>query len=266
MSDTAADGSTPMPASLASHRDRVSSLLAGVIHEMGPGARLPSERALAEELGVSRTALRDRLQMLQSLGVIVRRRGAGTFVQQLDSSGLSFALDLAIASSNLHVEDLHRVRIGLERQAAIGAARARDPVLLGYLRKALDGMIDAADSPSMDEADFTFHVALMRAAGSPALGFFADALSGVLSRALAERRREMRDAMSNDDRAVMIETHSAVYAAVNAGDVAAAVRAIDRHFRAYVDLVGGVDDTIPWRDGPVDPEEPSRTRPAKGRT
>lgn len=253
MSDIPAAASVPWPTGRASHGDRVSSLLAGVLHTLGPGARLPSERALAEQLGVSRTALRDRLQMLQSLGVIVRRQGAGTFVQQLDSSGLSFALDLALASSHLQVEDLHRVRIGLERQAAIGAARTRDPVLLGYLRKALDGMVAAVDSPSMDGADFNFHVALMRAAGSPALAFFADSLGGVLARALAERRAEMRDAMSHDDRAVMIETHTAVYEAVSAGDVVAAVRATDRHFRAYVDLVGGVDDTIPAGDAPPGP-------------
>lgn len=247
--------------SLAASGDRVSGLLAAVVHDLGPGARLPSERVLAQELGVSRTALRDRLKMLQSLGVIVRRQGSGTFVQQLDPTGLAFALDLAITSSHLEADDLHGVRIGLERQAAIGAARTGDPVLLGYLGRAVEQMVHAIDPASMDEADLNFHVALMRAAGSPALEFFADAMDGVLRRALGERRTEMREAIPDDGRSLMVETHRAIYDAVSARDVPAAAQAIDRHFRAYVELVGGIDHTIPAEHGHHDAEQ-RRTHPA----
>lgn len=78
--------------------DRVSAALADIIHELGPGARLPSERELTTRVGVSRTALRDRLQVLESLGVIIRRQGSGTYIRPLNPAGLTMALNLGTSS------------------------------------------------------------------------------------------------------------------------------------------------------------------------
>jgi GntR family transcriptional regulator len=50
-------------------------------HEFADG-RIPSETELANELGVSRTTVRDALSKLESEGAIIRKQGAGTFVNQ----------------------------------------------------------------------------------------------------------------------------------------------------------------------------------------
>ncbi|MFI6628637.1 GntR family transcriptional regulator [Nonomuraea fuscirosea] len=93
-----------------------------MIRELGKGARMPPERELAERLGVSRGALRDRLRLLEGFGVLSRRQGSGTYVRRLAPEGLEFALDLALSASHLSIESLHSVRVALERQAARKAA------------------------------------------------------------------------------------------------------------------------------------------------
>ena len=91
--------------------DAISKDLADVLRQVGTGGRLPAERDLALQLKVSRTALRDRLGMLEGLGVLRRRPGSGTYVQKLHPRGLTVALSLGISSSDIPLESLESVRI-----------------------------------------------------------------------------------------------------------------------------------------------------------
>ena len=59
-------------------RDRVVALA----DTLGPGAKLPPERALSEEYGIARETLRRSMDALVREGIVERRRGAGTFVAQ----------------------------------------------------------------------------------------------------------------------------------------------------------------------------------------
>ncbi len=211
--------------------DPVSAALAALVRNLASGERLPSERDLAASLKVSRTALGDRLSVLEALGVLRRRSGSGTYVQDLDSASLTLALSLAISASRLSLSALHSVRRALERQAAFEAATLAEPVPIAHMLKAVKTMQSSNDPAEVDNADLAFHSALLHAADNPALNFFADALSGVLRQSLAQRRKRMR--RLPDDREVMIELHLAVYEAVHSGDAVAAMRAIDHHFQAF---------------------------------
>jgi carbamate kinase len=61
-------------------RSQLDKALAALLKRGQPGDRLPAEPALAAQLGVSRATLREALRSLQERGVIVRQRGAGTFI------------------------------------------------------------------------------------------------------------------------------------------------------------------------------------------
>lgn len=65
--------------------DQVVMKLQALIEErhMKKGDRLPAERQLATSLGVSRPSLREAIQQLNSQGVLISRRGDGTYIQQL---------------------------------------------------------------------------------------------------------------------------------------------------------------------------------------
>lgn len=224
-------------------QDRLAVDLADVIRPLATGSRLPSERKLATDLNVSRTALRDRLRMLEALGVIERRQGSGTYVNPLDPAGLAFAFDLMLSSSHVSLHEVHAVRIALERQAAIEAANAFDPVLARELRRHLEIMKTSDDDRSVDSADYEFHDVLMRASRNAALAFFADALSGVLHRALSVRQAKWRQLRIPRD--VLVRVHQDIYEAVMARSSERAAAAVDAHFNSFIQLVEEAE-VSPW--------------------
>jgi GntR family transcriptional regulator, transcriptional repressor for pyruvate dehydrogenase complex len=111
-----------------------------------PGDRLPPERELAEQLKVSRVAIREALRVLQTAGFTVTRPGAlgGTFVTNLSFQHLSDAfLDLFLAEK-ISVPELNQVRLVIEPEMTRMAATR---VTAGYAKKLKDAL-DAEDRPS----------------------------------------------------------------------------------------------------------------------
>lgn len=200
-----------------------------------PGARLPSERQLGESLGVSRTALRDRLSSLESMGLLERRTGAGTFVVRVPPGTLGDAIALGLISSSIPLNSLQGVRHGLERQAAVEACGRVDHLNLARMAVAVDNMDAAQTTEDLREADRAFHASLFAASGDSALQFFAE----VLGRALQHTKRNVSLA---EDRTRMRALHRAVFDAVRDGDTQAASNAIDAHFAWLTELVDRGED------------------------
>ncbi|NOX33482.1 MAG: FadR family transcriptional regulator, partial [Deltaproteobacteria bacterium] len=85
--------------------------------KLKPGEKLMTERELAQAMDVSRTTIRDAIQRLAAMGLIVQKQGQGTFVKTYDP-GLENPLAKAIEAQNASIEDLLEVRMGLECNAA----------------------------------------------------------------------------------------------------------------------------------------------------
>lgn len=225
--------STHEPASLSSlFDDPISRLLRTLLDEYEAGARLPNERDLALEFGVSRTALRDRMRLLESVGLVSRRQGAGTFVEKTyNAEGLAFALDLLVTTGQMSIGELHQVRVGLERQAAIVAAsRPAAPEHVAELRAALEEMDAQYGRPEVLAADVAFHHGLMRASENRALAFFSDALQGILARDIAFSSSDWQRV----GRKVLLAAHEGIVDAIVAGDPRAAAMAVDDLFALHL--------------------------------
>lgn len=211
--------------------DPVSIALTNRIKVMKVGDRLPSERDLALELGVSRTALRDRLAVLVGLGSLERQIGSGTYVAELRPQTLALALSLGLSSANLPIHALESVRIALERQAAMEACEAPESSLTDLMKKALDVMQVATTSKQMHQADRDFHQAMLRTSGNPALIFFADVLADTLSQSMAERSERLRALHTEETmRQLFVDLHTPIYETIMAGDVEGVTLALERHF------------------------------------
>lgn len=211
--------------------DALSTALSQLIRRLAPGDRLPAERDLAVRLGVSRTALRDRLGVLEGLGMLRRRTGSGTYVSALRPATVGLALNLAISSSQIPLNHLESVRIALERQAAAEAARHREPAVAELVRS-VEEMSTAPDLTGILRADQDFHRALLRASQNPSLEFFADALSGLLAEDLTARARRFDASSSTAARELLVGRHAAIHEAIGRGDPLEAMRTVDRHFDA----------------------------------
>jgi GntR family transcriptional repressor for pyruvate dehydrogenase complex len=190
---------------------------------LSEGERLPSERDLAENLGVSRTALRDRLMRLEAIGVLERRTGSGTYLMGLSAKRVSDTLAIGMVISNLEPRSLIPVRVGLEREAARRAALRTDHINLARMLSAVDQMGQGSDEKAFREADRRFHTALIDASGLPGLVFFSDIMRDLLWATIHEVPLETRLSQ-------LQELHLDICTAIQAKDPIAAMAAVDAHF------------------------------------
>jgi GntR family transcriptional regulator, transcriptional repressor for pyruvate dehydrogenase complex len=200
------------------------------------GSRLPSEAALAAELGVGRSTVREAIRALAGTGLVESRQGAGTFVR----AAVAADADLRTRLRRAAVLDVFEVRHALELQAARLAATRRDADDLARLERTLRrrqaARARARDAAFVD-ADLAFHQAVVDAAHNPVLSELFDSFTTVLREALASvvADHELRvDANPG---------HIDLAAAIRAGDPAAATAAtsaqLDATIRALRGLLAG---------------------------
>jgi GntR family transcriptional regulator, transcriptional repressor for pyruvate dehydrogenase complex len=148
-----------------------------------PGDRLPAERPLASELGVSRPSLREAIQKLVSKGLLSPRHGGGTHVT--DRLGAHFAnpwQDMVKGHPHLH-RDLLEFRQMLEGEAArLAADRATDLDIkrLDAVHAKLDAVYAGEDLAACIDADVAFHQVIAEAAHNVLIGHLASSLMQVI--------------------------------------------------------------------------------------
>lgn len=191
---------------------------------VAPGARLPAERDLARQLGVSRPSLREALIALEVEGLLDVRVGSGIYVS---APGEARARGAEIAGASGPFEVI-RARWMIEGECAALAARHGTAAQLRAIRGAhADLQREAKRHHNPLAADRAFHVAIAQATGNSALELVVQTLwdqrVGPLYRAL-ETKLEY-PAMARET----IDEHEAVLAAILARRPAAARAAMRRH-------------------------------------
>lgn len=133
---------------------------------LAPGSRLPPERELAGQLGISRSTLRHAITALVQSGLLqsVRGRGGGTFVT--DDPPLAGSPAVALGAEARAVLD---ERLATEAGATLLAAERAERSDLDALEELVARMADADDFEVYRRADIRFHIGLAEAARSPRL-------------------------------------------------------------------------------------------------
>jgi len=135
-----------------------------------PGSKLPSERALAVELGVGRPSLREAIKSLSVLGMLESRRGSGTFLKSVGPAAGVLPFLANAGAADFGVIDLLEVRKILEPRAAwLAATRAgeRDLVEIEAARQRLE--MHDRDWKLVARLDYELHSAIFRGAQNPVL-------------------------------------------------------------------------------------------------
>lgn len=122
-----------------------------------PGSRLPTERALAADLGASRAAVRQALGVLERDGVITRHVGRGTFVAE--PAGRDDPGDLQTSPA-----EIMAARLLLEPELAALTARHATPADLDRIRHCLDRCAAAGTHEEFESWDSVLHRAIAQAA------------------------------------------------------------------------------------------------------
>ncbi|MFW9612032.1 MAG: FCD domain-containing protein [Fluviibacter sp.] len=149
------------------------------------GDRLPPERELSLELGVSRPCLREAIQKLASKGLLYSRQGGGTFVAEQLNNALANPWAEMLASHPALNADLLEFRAVLESQCAEWAALRATPADLHQLDQCLKTAAAAVATHSAEavtEADQTFHQALAEAAHNAFAAHMMSVVQGLLQK------------------------------------------------------------------------------------
>jgi len=201
-----------------------------------PGERLPSERVLAERLGVSRPSLREGKQILTSKGLLSSRQGGGTYVQDGLNSGLTDPLmDLLVKRPEFRF-DMLEVRHALESQAAYYAAHRATESDKSKIVNAFNEMVKMQTTDgnpvASAEADTNFHLSITEASHNMALLHISRSLFIVLQSSIQNNLDKLYSVPKSGDQ--INAQHQQVMDAILEGDADAAKLAAQDHI-VYVD-------------------------------
>lgn len=160
--DVFAGDRTLVPRTVSDHLQNM--ILKG---DLKPGERLPSQRILAEKLGVSRPSLREAISVLEAMGLISVKIGSGVYVAPSTARAPLWRF-----SDRCSPRDVYEARYGLEGYAAHLAALRLDDADAVRLSAATSAMRDAlaADNiPAMASADADFHDLVFALSANPVL-------------------------------------------------------------------------------------------------
>ncbi|KOY81466.1 FadR family transcriptional regulator [Lysinibacillus macroides] len=167
-----------------------------ILHEkiraglLKPGDRLDSVEQLAEQLQVSRSAVREALSALKAMGLIEIKQGSGTFVKSVTSNQLDFPLSTAILTNKQDVSHLLEVRKIIEVGTAASAAIHRTDADIQKMIQILEEMQRVqGDGELGEKVDFQFHAAISAASQNPLLTTILDQVSGLMLETMKETRR-----------------------------------------------------------------------------
>lgn len=218
--------------------ERIERDLAG--GALAVGDRLPGERALAEELSVSRSSVREAIRVLEAMGVVRTAVGsgpdAGATVVADPITSIGSALRLHTATRHLPIADLVDTRILLESWALREAAHRIPAPDLSTVTATLDAM----DEPALGAEEFlrldaAFHVAMAELAGNVVVAAMMAALRDSIHGYVVEGVPLL------DDWPAVAATlrceHRAILTAVRRGHGAKAGELVGGHIRGYFDLI-----------------------------
>jgi len=212
---------------------------------LAPGDRLPGERALATELGVGRSSVREAIRVLEVLGLVRTNVGSGptsgAIIVALPGGGMSALMRLQVAAQGFPVADIVKTRLVLETAVAAELAEATlsaalhpdtsDPDL-----GRCEQLLDAMDAPGLSEDEFlaldaAFHLSLAEACGNQVviatMAGLRNAIEGYVRAGVA------RITSWPDTSARLRAEHRGILAAIEAADPAGAHTLVHAHISGY---------------------------------
>jgi GntR family transcriptional regulator, transcriptional repressor for pyruvate dehydrogenase complex len=195
--------------------------------DLKPGDKLLPERELAEQFGVSRTAIREAVKALTQKGLIEVHPGRGTFVINSTPQAVRHSLDLMIKFDGMEgIRSLVEVREILEPEiAAMAASRASDEQIAAM--QEIVSLMDASlhDIDAFIEADLDFHLTLSESTQNVLIPTLVDTLVVLL------REHRKRIALVEGGMTRAQEHHKKVMQAVARRDAEEARQAMRAHLQ-----------------------------------
>ena len=203
--------------------------------ELGQGDKLPSEKKLCLQFGVSRTAIREALRMLSARGLLRIEKGRGIFVERLSADSVAAPMELYLhlnggADHALHVVGARQI---IEPSIAAEAALHHTEADAEKLRENVAQLAVAKnDRALMSTLDMSFHLLIAEAAHNPMLPLLIRPIHMLMPAIKADVYGAVGDA-----HATAVHWHSRILDAVLARDAGLAEAEMRGHLRIAMEHV-----------------------------
>lgn len=206
-------------------RDLEQRVLSG---ELPPGSRFPSEKAIVDSTGVSRTVVREAFARMSAKGLLESRRGSGAYVAE----GARYQAFQITQDEISEVDDLHRLfemRTPFEAEMAELAAARRADSDLETMRAAIEALLRSTTVDEAVAADTAFHNAIARATHNDYFVRFTEFLGVRMVPSRTVYLRHAEDVSREDYIRAVADDHAAIYNAIRKRDPSAARNAARAH-------------------------------------
>jgi len=218
--------------------EEVAHQIEGLVLEgvLRVGDRLPGERELALETGVSRPIVREAIKHLEDRGILESRHGGGTYVADVIGTVFSPQISASLASHSRATLDYLEYRREIEAIAArLAASRGTqaDRELLGGIVARMEAAHEAEDFEAEAQADIEFHSLIGEMAHNLVLLHTLRSCYKLLSEGIFQNRSRLYQ--TPDGRSKLLEQHRAIHKAIVRGDSIAAEAAARAHISHIIE-------------------------------
>jgi GntR family transcriptional repressor for pyruvate dehydrogenase complex len=190
------------------------------------GQRFPPERVLAEEMGVSRTSLREALRALESMGYIYSVPGGGNYINSVSLEHVLPPLSAMVAQDKILAADMIEVRLHLEvHMAALAAKNATKQQLSQIYSAILNMQSELEEGGNGIRGDNQFHLEIARASQNKAFATIIELVGELLAESLKATLN------LSGQPAKSIEDHLVIFEAIRDGSPERAAAAMEDHLK-----------------------------------
>ena len=191
------------------------------------GDKLPSERDLVEQLGVSRASIREALRVLEIIGLIDCRQGEGNFIKHSFENGLFEPLSVMFMLNDGRPDEIFELRRVMEVEtAALAAKRITDEEL-----RELSSLIEQMDTSQNEEervkVDKKFHYTIAHASRNFLIVNILNTVSSLMDEFIKNAREEIMK--KDNDKSVINNQHKEIYKTLAEHNPAEAARIMRKH-------------------------------------
>ncbi len=195
--------------------------------------KIPTEREIAEKLGVSRNSIREVMHMLEITGLIECLQGSGNYVRCDPMEYMMKSVNMVMALMEIDYTEIFHIRTGYEYAAIRLAINAATPEELEEMHQILLQMDQPMSSRESAKLDVRFHHILVNASHNRILILYSSLLNNLMDQFIENFRTKI---LMNRMRAELLRrSHWGIYNALVEKDLPAAMNAFDKHFRVVED-------------------------------
>lgn len=193
--------------------------------------RLPSERALAEEMQLQRSTIRNALSALEFFGFIERTQGSGTYLQVPKMTFANVYFDIAVQLGYISHDTIENARESFELLIVEEAAKHATDDEVRELQRLCGVMVDAKSFDDKVDADYQFHIVLAGMTHNPVIVLFYQSIASFI-RGILSKRRALVSAI-DQTKTKINSNHHAIVEAIASRDVQSARLAMKAHFEHW---------------------------------